>query len=114
MPDGAPGRTNGTDIIWLDKRLNQVERRCALTHELIHLERRHTGCQPHSVEVDVRAEAARRLIQLDHLIAGLRWARSFAELADELWVTEDVLRDRLDHLADPEWSAVLSVELQQH
>lgn len=113
MPDGAPGRTNGTNTIWLDKSLDQVERRCALTHELIHLERLHTGCQPPMVEASVCAETARRLIRLEHLVAGLRWARSFAELADELWVTEEVLRDRFDNLNDSEWAVILDVELQQ-
>lgn len=112
MPDGAPGRTNGVDTIWLNKALDQVERRCALTHELIHIERLHTGCQPPSVEAEVRAEAGRRLIPLDQLIKGLRWARSYSELADELWVTRDVLQDRFDHLTDAEWQALLEVELQ--
>ncbi|MCW3766434.1 ImmA/IrrE family metallo-endopeptidase [Paenarthrobacter sp. PAE-2] len=113
MPDGAPGRTNGVDRIWLNKGLDQVERRCALTHELIHVERKHTGCQPIAVEAEVRAEAARRLITIDQLVKGLRWARSFPELADELWVTEDVLQDRFDHLTSAEWATLLSIELQQ-
>ncbi|MFJ4168528.1 ImmA/IrrE family metallo-endopeptidase [Paenarthrobacter sp. NPDC089714] len=112
MPDGAPGRTNGIDIIWLNKALDQVERRCALTHELIHIEREHTGCQSATVEAEVRAEAARRLIPLDQLIKGLRWARSHSELADELWVTPEVLQDRFDHLGDAEWQTLLDVELQ--
>lgn len=113
MPDGAPGRTNGTNIIWLDKSLDQVERRCALTHELIHLERRHLGCQPLGVETEVCAETALRLIHLDRLVAGLRWARTYAELADELWVTEAVLKDRFDNLSPSEWAVILAVELQQ-
>lgn len=113
MPDGAPGRTNGVDIIWLDRGLDQVERRCAVTHELIHLERRHLGCQPPAVEADVCAETAKRLIHLDHLAKGLAWARSFSELADELWVTPEVLRDRFTNLTDAEWAVLLSIELQQ-
>lgn len=114
MPDGAPGRTNGIDTIWLNKSLDQVERRCALTHELVHIENRHTGCQPPAIEANVCAETARRLIALERLVSGLRWARSFNELADELWVTPDVLRDRFDHLTKSEWHVLLDVELQQH
>ncbi|WP_426302741.1 ImmA/IrrE family metallo-endopeptidase [Arthrobacter sp. R-11] len=113
MPDGARGRTNGTDLIWLNRGQQQVERRCALTHELVHLERRDIGCQPATVEAIVNAETARRLIHLDHLAKALAWARAFHELADELWVTPDVLQDRIDHLTEDEWDILLSVELQQ-
>ncbi|WP_242703231.1 ImmA/IrrE family metallo-endopeptidase [Paenarthrobacter ureafaciens] len=112
MPDGARGRTNGVDVIWLNKGQQQVERRCALAHELVHLEREHRGCQPLSIEADVCEETARRLIPMDLLSKGLRWARSFDELADELWVTPDVLRDRLTGLADAEWETLLTLELQ--
>lgn len=114
MPDGAPGRTNGIDTIWLDKSLDQVERRCAVTHELIHLERKHLGCQPPAIEAEVCAETARRLVRIEHLTAGLAWSRSFGELADELWVTPEVLRDRFKSLTEAEWSILLGVELQQH
>ncbi|MGF6835887.1 hypothetical protein QF015_004088 [Paenarthrobacter sp. TE4293] len=114
MPDGAPGRTNGVDIIWLDKSLDQVERRCTVTHELIHLERKHLGCQPPAIEAEVRAETARRLVRMDHMVKGLAWSRSFGELADELWVTPEVLRDRFTSLTEAEWAILLGVELQQH
>jgi hypothetical protein len=113
MPDGVPGRTNGRDIIWLDKRLSQVERRCALTHELIHIEDAHDGCQPPAIEAKVRAEAARRLVKLDHLAKAMQWSLSFDELADELWVTPEVLQDRIKHLTDAEWQILFCVELQQ-
>ncbi|MFK0005513.1 ImmA/IrrE family metallo-endopeptidase [Paenarthrobacter sp. NPDC090520] len=114
MPDGAPGRTNGIDTIWLNKGLDQVERRCSLTHELVHLERKHTGCQPPAVEAEVRAEAARRLITIDHFAKALAWSRSVNELADELWVTPDVLFDRFDNLTEQEWEFLVTVELQPH
>ncbi len=115
MPDGVPGRTNGRDVIWLDKRLSQVERRCALTHELIHIEHAHEGCQPPGVEAKVRAEAARRLVRLDHLAKALSWSSriSFNELADELWVTPEVLRDRFANLTEEELLILFKVELQQ-
>lgn len=98
----APGATNGADVIWLDPRMNQMERRCVLTHELVHLELEHRGCQPPAVEREVRTEAARRLVQMQHLVPAAQWALSLEELADELWVTPMVLRDRLSGLTDGE------------
>ncbi|WP_415854386.1 ImmA/IrrE family metallo-endopeptidase [Sinomonas sp. G460-2] len=102
MPDGAPGRTDGRARIWLDKRLQQAERRCALTHELVHLEHGHTRCQGARVERHVREETARRLIQIDDLAEAYRWTHHPAELAEELWVTADVVRDRLAALSESE------------
>lgn len=90
-----PAATDGTRTIWLDPRLLQVERRCALTHELVHIERGHAGCQPRAVEHAVRAEAARRLITHQDLLRAMPWALSLEELADDLWVTPMVLTDRL-------------------
>ncbi|MFJ4284050.1 ImmA/IrrE family metallo-endopeptidase [Paenarthrobacter nicotinovorans] len=112
MPDGGLGRTNGVDAIWLDKRQQQVERRCTLTHELVHIEHRHTECQPPAIEREVRAEAARRLIRFTDLLRHLAWARSFHELADELWVTEGVLADRVNNLTPEEWAAIEATEKQ--
>jgi len=102
MPDGALGRTDGRRRIWLDKRLQQAERRCALTHELVHLERGHTSCQGPRAEQRVREETARRLISFDDLVEAYRWTQHSAELADELWVTVDVVQDRLAALNDGE------------
>jgi hypothetical protein len=95
LPPGRRADTNGIDEIRMRRRLLQVERRCSLTHELIHLEHGHTGrCAPaHEAEVD--REAARRLIPWPRLLAAVRWARSEEELADELWVTVRVLRARV-------------------
>lgn len=94
--------TDGERRIWLDPRMNQVERRCALMHELVHLKYQHMGCQPAPVERAVRAETARHLITLEHLQHATAWAMSFTELADELWVTELVLGDRLRGLTEDE------------
>ena len=102
MPDGALGRTDGRRRIWLDKRLQQVERRCALTHELVHLERGHTSCQGPRAERQVREETARRLVGFDELLEAYRWTQHPSELADELWVTVDVVHDRLAALSDEE------------
>lgn len=102
----APGATDGSTRIWLDPRLNQVERRCVLAHELVHLERGHVGCQPRAVERAVRAEAARRLVTTEDLLAALPWSGSVEELAEELWVTPLVLADRLLLLSPEEAEAM--------
>ena len=102
----VPAGTDGEGIIWMDPRLNQVERRCVLTHELVHIEQGHRGCQPRAVEHAVRAETARRLITLEQLQDALPWALSAGELADELWVTEMVLFDRLAGLTAAERRAL--------
>ncbi|MFM9430023.1 ImmA/IrrE family metallo-endopeptidase [Arthrobacter sp. MP_2.3] len=114
MPDDVPGRTNGVDIIWMDKRLDQVERRCTLAHELIHIEREHTGCQVPSVELEVSLETARRLIPIEDLASALRWSNRPYELADELWVTQNVLVDRMRSLTADELQILAATETQRH
>jgi hypothetical protein len=104
--------TNGVDVIWMDKSALQVERRCSLTHELIHIEEKHTSCQPLAIERKVRAEAARRLIPIGDLAAALAWAHSFHELADDLWVTSAVLADRISNLSQTELAILRKVEIQ--
>lgn len=100
LPEGVRGLVrDGT--IWLCRTLTQAERRCTLTHELVHLER---GI-PHHVyrEMEERAVdelAARRLIELPDLIDGMRWTQDPTELADALWVDPLTLRTRLQTL-DP-------------
>lgn len=94
IPYGRLADTNGIDHIRMRRRLYQVERRCALAHELIHLERGDTGeCSP-ALEAEVNREAARRLIPWEQLLAAVRWSRGESELADELWVTVPILRAR--------------------
>lgn len=98
LPPGRLADTNGVDHIRMRRRLYQVERRCALAHELIHLEQHDTGeCAP-AAELEVNEEAARRLIPWRRLLAAVRWARSDDELADELWVTLPILHARVDTL----------------
>lgn len=97
--------------VWLCRRLRQVHRRCTLTHELIHLERgpvpRHLQAREERI---VDGLAARRLIEMDDLIEGLRWSREPAELADALWVDEPTLNARMADL-DPLETAHLEHEL---
>lgn len=112
MPDGTPGRTDGLRIIWLDNRLQQVERRCAVTHELVHLERGHDGCQAPRIEHQVCVETARRLILIDELCRHAAWARGIHELADELWVTPEVVTYRLQSLTTEETAQLALIEHQ--
>lgn len=112
MPDGAPGRTDGLRVIWLDSRLQQDQRRCTLTHELVHMERGHDGCQERTIEYEVRAETARRLIPIDELCRHAAWSSSIDELADDLWVTPEVVTDRFQSLTLQEAAQLSLVEHQ--
>jgi hypothetical protein len=96
----------------MDRDLIQVERRCTLTHELIHIEQGHTRCQDAVVEWKVRKETARRLISMEGVRRHLPWALSFGELADDLWVTPLVLSDRFRSFTDKEWDIIRSLEGQ--
>lgn len=110
LPATVLGVTDGDDV-WLARDMLQVERRCTLTHEIVHLERGHRGCQPPAVEADVERESARRLVPLRALGEALAWAHDEAEAADELWVDVATLRARLDGLA-PEEIAYLRARLE--
>ncbi|WP_411732154.1 ImmA/IrrE family metallo-endopeptidase [Paeniglutamicibacter sp.] len=94
----APASTDGTGRIWLDPRMNEAERRWALTHEMVHMRRGHTSCQPSAIERSVRLETAQILIPFSALAKHAGWAHSVAELAEELSVTEEVLIDRFQTL----------------
>lgn len=106
--------TNGVDRIWLDPRLNTVETRCALAHELEHLQQGHQGCQPPAVEQRVRSLAARNLIPIRALCAAAAWTRSRVELAEELRVTDLVLLDRLRSLTDDELAQLREATSHDH
>lgn len=95
--DGPIGTYDGSTIT-LTTGLLQVERRCALLHELIHDERGMPHGDDPREESLVEQEVARRLITLGALEDGLRWSRTPSEVADLLWVTEAVLQVRLEHL----------------
>lgn len=89
------GVTDGHETIWLDDRLTEVEQRCALAHELVHLAEGHVGHQPPAVEEKVRASTARLLIPFSKLWAVRHWQGSVHGLAGDLGVTPAVLRDRM-------------------
>lgn len=95
---GRNARTNGIDLIEMDDRLLQVDRRCDLTHEILHVENGHVeGCEHPDEELVVQG-TARRLITLPVLARALAWSDRLSEQADELWVVKDVLSVRLAHL----------------
>lgn len=99
--DDEYGHVNFDDAcVTLSKGMTQAERRCTIVHEMIHLDR---GPVPPEMEeaeeVIVRDLAARRLIPLEALIEALLWSRDEHELAGELWVDEQTIRDRLKGLS---------------
>ncbi|AOZ48503.1 hypothetical protein A8L58_16000 [Acidipropionibacterium acidipropionici] len=103
LPGRARGLTDGHSTIWIRTGLTQRERRCTLAHELVHIAHHHVGHQTPAVEAQVRVETARAMLpDLAPIIDGLRWGHSWWEIADDLWVTEDVLACRLDHLTPTE------------
>jgi len=95
---GAKARTNGLDLIELDPRMGQAERRCELTHEILHIEEGHEEGCAHPDEELVIQGTARRLITLPALARAMAWSPHRVEQAEELWVVEDVLNVRLAHL----------------
>lgn len=104
LPDRIMGLQRGRRI-WINWILTQVERRCTLTHELVHLERGPVPAEPRArarEEKTVSELAARRLIPIAALIDAYRWCPAGvpAELADELWVDIPTLRTRMASL-DP-------------
>lgn len=96
------GETIGIDM-HIRKGMSQTERRCTVTHEMVHLERRGRELSdPVKEERAVELEAARRLITVEQLVDAFVWLRhpSPAELADELWVDGTTLLCRMENL-DP-------------
>lgn len=97
MPDGVAARTDGTDI-WLDDRLNEVQARCAIQHELEHIRRGHSTVQVEAVEMSVRYEVAKQLLPT----MGDCQGSTLAACARNLGVTRQVLMDRAATFTDQE------------
>jgi len=100
LPNGDLGHClHAHRLIILSRRQTQAERRCTIAHELVHLER--GPCAPSHVgreELVVEREAARRLISIEALAEAMAWSTDSAEVAEELWVDEPMLKARLDSL----------------
>lgn len=91
-----PSRT-----VVLSKRLSQIERRCTLAHELVHVERGDTGpCV--GQERAVHAVAAARLIPVEDLALAFLLHAHEQDQARELWVDLATLRTRVAELTDTE------------
>ncbi|MEW1933074.1 transposase [Rhodococcus sp. NPDC079359] len=105
------------DGIEINRRSSQRERRCTLTHELVHIER---GPLPDDPRMALREEqtvdriSAERLIEIDSLVDVLAWNRYRVddEAAEELWVDMRTLRIRVDNLTDDE-RAYIDEELER-
>lgn len=113
LDDNVVGLTDGVNRIWLDDRLNQVEMRCVLTHEMAHMHLKHAACQPLVVEMRVCQIAARWLISMEDLARVLPWSHDLYELAAELHVTPQTLRDRLHGMTVAENRLLSSWELMR-
>jgi len=102
LPEDLLALTDGQTLILIDPRQRQFRRRCTIAHELAHIKLGHTtGCSPRN-ERAADEWAARKLIKLHHLADAMRWAMSFEELADELWVDHATLKARLTTLTPTE------------
>lgn len=100
LPDGVAAETHWpTRTVRLSSRLQtQAERRSAITHETLHIERGpvpEDGWLAAREELAVEVEAARRLIPLEALGEALAWSDHMCEVADELWVDEELVQVRL-------------------
>ncbi|MDN4611482.1 ImmA/IrrE family metallo-endopeptidase [Arthrobacter burdickii] len=95
LNDKVVGLTDGKSVVFLDERLNEVEDRNVLCHEVVHIDHGHGTCQPPEVEYMVRAETARRLIDIDELLKATQVTQDRAALARLVNVTRQTLHDRL-------------------
>lgn len=99
LPPDVLGDTDGVTHIRIATGQLQTERRCTITHELVHVEQGHIGCCDQRAEGQVRREAARRLITIAALSeAAVFHGDDLEGLADDLWVDLDTLLTRLNHL----------------
>lgn len=91
---------NGTRTMTLNKRQGQAQGRVTATHELVHAERGHHGCQPDLVEAAVCREVARRHVPIYALADAVLFygETNTAALAEELWCDEDTITTRLLYL----------------
>lgn len=106
------GMTVGTNLIVLHPDQSQVERRCNLTHELVHVEMGHTTACTRREECEAQREASRWLVDMEDLLDVLRWTEEFAEAAECLWVDEVTLMARLDGLTKDERAQIIALHAE--
>jgi hypothetical protein len=95
-------------VVLVDTEGDRSARRCALAHAVAHIDLDHlpdSGRTGRKYEREADELAARRLIPLDRLADVLTWALGPDEVADELDVTEHMVRVRVRTLAmqDKAW-----------
>lgn len=108
LPDDLLGEADFDSwTIVLDSRLTQAERRTTCWHEVTHLLR---GPVPPHLEAReeraVEVQVARDLIPLDALVRAMVWSSDEWEIADELTVSVDLVRVRLEDLSGEETAAL--------
>lgn len=101
LDDDFHAVTDGS-AVWMDSELLQVERRCTIAHETVHLERGEHCAQDVAVEARADRIAAGRLVSLEALTQALIWSDDLEEVASELWVTPEIARARIDILRPAE------------
>jgi hypothetical protein len=100
-------------VIALRAGTTAAQRRCTLTHEIVHLERGLRDCGPWAAreERQVHAEVARRLIRIEDLACAIRHlggADDTSALAQALDVDRETLRLRLMLLSGAERAYIAS------
>lgn len=106
---GVEAKTDGISQIYYRASLEEIEKKCALMHELIHIEEGHIIKQNEEKEQKVKLKTATTLIKIndfdgssyvDSTTGSLEYeilaGRSFKDLAISLYVTQEVFRDWLD------------------
>jgi Zn-dependent peptidase ImmA (M78 family) len=93
-------------LVRLARGMRQTERRCTAAHEYVHAVRGDlpscSAWHERKQERAVERVAARLLIPLEELARASLWSDDIAELADDLWVDVDTLRQRLRDLRPDE------------
>ena len=88
-------------VIYLRESMTAIEKRCSLTYELVHHSRNHFSekgfCTGHSLEEEnyIRQEAAKKLVPPAKLHELLNSAKTLDQIAQELYITREVLEDYL-------------------
>lgn len=102
-----------TDVILVDQAISRAERRCALAHELAHMDTgdRATGVCWFAARQETAADrvAARRLIEVEDLGRVLRWSSDRREIAELLNVSLNVLAIREANVTDDEYAYLRAV-----
>lgn len=104
LPEGILGFTDfKAGSITLTVGMTQAERRCVLDHELVHVERGPAPAWFQAREERLVDEiSARRMIPFDSLVQAMLWSLDDHQIADELWVDVETVRNRLSALDDEE------------